>query len=194
MAVYTVTATNSGGSATFGLSIAVNDSAPSALSYPTPLIFNVNTAVTSVSPSVIGNVTSYNISPGLPDGLTFDTSTGVISGTPTTVATTATYTITATNSGGSTTFEVTITVDPELGLESHEALAISVYPNPFTEYVTVKNVDANATFSIFSIDGKRIKSGSMQGDTIRLDELPKGIFLLQIDSDGKSGVVKIVKR
>ena len=51
------------------------------------------------------------VSPSLPAGLRFDTSTGEISGTPTAVTTSATYTVTASNTGGSTTADITIEVN-----------------------------------------------------------------------------------
>ena len=61
--------------------------------------------------SIGGAVVSYSVSPALPAGLTLNTSTGVISGTPTTLTAIANYTITATNTGGSTTASVSITVN-----------------------------------------------------------------------------------
>ena len=70
-----------------------------------------------------GTVVSYSVSPALPDGLTLNTSTGVISGTPTAlVVTQTTYTVTATNSGGSTTAALKITVKdaaPQISLDSY---------------------------------------------------------------------------
>ncbi|MFN8273797.1 MAG: putative Ig domain-containing protein [Flavobacteriaceae bacterium] len=47
----------------------------------------------------------------MPVGLSFNTNSGVISGTPTAVSATAIYTVTATNSGGSTSFGISITVN-----------------------------------------------------------------------------------
>jgi uncharacterized repeat protein (TIGR01451 family) len=102
-ATYTVTATNSGGFATFGIQIQVNDIAPSGLSYNSPNVFTVGTLIGNLTPSVSGNVISYSVSPALPSGLSLNTTTGVISGTPTVVSANATYTVTATNSGGFTT-------------------------------------------------------------------------------------------
>nr|WP_315133153.1 putative Ig domain-containing protein [uncultured Flavobacterium sp.] len=52
----------------------------------------------------------YTISPSLPAGLVFSNETGTISGTPQVVSPTTTYTITATNSGGSSSTIVNITV------------------------------------------------------------------------------------
>ncbi len=52
----------------------------------------------------------YTISPALPAGLTFDNTNGTISGTPTSVTSTTVYTITASNSGGSSSTSITLSV------------------------------------------------------------------------------------
>ncbi|MBS7788336.1 putative Ig domain-containing protein, partial [Flavobacterium sp. CYK-55] len=109
--IYTVTAFNSGGSTSFGVSITVNDVAPSALSYNSPNVFTVGSPIVNLVPSFTGNVTSFSITPSLPLGLSFDTATGVISGAPTEVSATSIYTVTAFNSGGSTSFGISITVN-----------------------------------------------------------------------------------
>jgi hypothetical protein len=112
-ATYTVTATNTGGSTTKALSITVNDVAPSALSYTTSSpVYTKGTAIASNSPSASGGaILSYSVSPALPTGLSLNTSTGVITGTPTVITSTTTYTVTATNSGGSTTKALSITIN-----------------------------------------------------------------------------------
>ncbi|NUY80130.1 putative Ig domain-containing protein [Flavobacterium sp. MAH-1] len=194
IAGYTVTATNSTGNVTFDVVITVNELAPSALSYPTPLVFTQNTAIATVSPTVSGNVNTYSISPGLPAGLSFDPATGEISGTPTEETATATYTVTATNSAGSVTFEITITVEPELGVGNPRDLVFSVYPNPFVDAVTVNGIGTNASFMLHSIEGKLIQSGKVEGEIIRFRELPQGVYILQVESDGKTGIRKIVRK
>jgi hypothetical protein len=108
---YTITATNTGGSTNFILSITVNEVAPSLLSYTTPNIFTRGTIIGELYPTVTGTPSSYAVSPALPDGLSLNTTTGIISGTPTGVSNINTYTITATNTGGSTTFNIIITVN-----------------------------------------------------------------------------------
>src|SRR5690349_8195375 len=58
-AAYTITASNSSGSTTFQLSIAVVPTAPNALSYPQSASLTVNVAMSPLSPTVTGTVTSY---------------------------------------------------------------------------------------------------------------------------------------
>ena len=89
----------------------VGDLPPRALSYtPSSASGTVGTAISSLTPTVTGTVTSYEVSPALPFGLTLNTSSGVISGTPSAAASSADYTVTATNGTGSTTATVTIEV------------------------------------------------------------------------------------
>jgi len=111
-ASYTVTATNSGGSTNALLSITVNDAAPTALAYLiNSAIYIQGTAITANNPTSSGGVVlSYAILPALPAGLTLNPVTGVISGTPFEVTPTASYSVTATNTGGSTSTLLTITV------------------------------------------------------------------------------------
>jgi hypothetical protein len=111
-ASYTVTATNSGGSTDASVSIAVNDIAPSALAYLiNPAIYIQGTAITANDPTSSGGVVlSYAILPALPAGLTLNPVTGVISGTPSEVTPAASYSVTATNTGGSTSTLLSITV------------------------------------------------------------------------------------
>ncbi|WP_309640195.1 putative Ig domain-containing protein, partial [Flavobacterium sp.] len=109
---YTITANNSGGSITFDLIITVNDVAPSDLNYSTPNVFTKDAVISNLSPSVSGGtVISYSIAPSLPLGLNFDTATGAISGTPTVISSATTYTVTAYNLGGSSSFDLIITVN-----------------------------------------------------------------------------------
>jgi len=86
--------------------------APSSLAYSfNPAVYARDVDITDNVPSSAGGaVTSYSVSPPLPAGLSLDGSTGVISGTPSAITAQATYTVTATNSAGSTTAGVVITV------------------------------------------------------------------------------------
>jgi putative Ig domain-containing protein len=114
-ATYTVVARNSAGSTSAMIQVTVNAAvvAPSNLAYPQATILaNVGTPITTDIPTVSGTVAFYTISPPLPSGLSLNSSTGAISGTPTAVSASTTYTITASNSVGNSTANVTIAVNP----------------------------------------------------------------------------------
>lgn len=84
---------------------------PSNLTYPqTNIAATVGVAISTDTPMVSGTVGSYTVSPALPAGLSLSTSSGTISGTPTAQSAQATYTVRASNSAGSTTAKVQITV------------------------------------------------------------------------------------
>ena len=136
---YTVTATNSGGSATAVLIIAVNAApvptgppAPAGLAYhPGTAVYTVGVPIPENVPTSTGGapttyvnaagttIPAYSVSPPLPAGLRIDATpitlgdgaTGIINGTPTAAAATATYTVTANNPAGSATATLTLTVN-----------------------------------------------------------------------------------
>jgi hypothetical protein len=101
---------------------------PYDLKYPSSLAFTINTAITPVTPTVVGEVTSYSVSPGLPAGLSLDTTTGVISGTPTSVTAQANYTFKATNAVGWTTVAVSIVVNvaPSIAYSSYYSFTANI--------------------------------------------------------------------
>ena len=115
---YIITATNSGGTATATVAITVNAAAVAA-----PIISISAATVTATVGSAItditidsttgggGAVVSYGIAPDIGNGLLFDANTGTISGAPTAAANEISYIITATNSGGTATATVAITVN-----------------------------------------------------------------------------------
>jgi len=109
---YTITAANSSGSTTAVITITINDQAPAALNYSnTAAVYTVGAVISDNTPEVTGTVKTYSVTPDLPTGLTLNTTTGVISGTPVSEIALTKYTITASNSGGSTSTDISITVN-----------------------------------------------------------------------------------
>lgn len=91
-------------------------SAPTQLQFPqTSLNATVGSALPADTPTVTGSVSSWSINPALPSGLSLSAVNGTISGTPAVGSPTTTYTVTAANSYGSASANVTITVvDPAM--------------------------------------------------------------------------------
>lgn len=111
---YTITGVNASGSGTTTISIQVNAASISApvVSYTSSTnVYTYGTTIASLYPQNTGEaVVSWNISPALPSGITFVN--GLISGTPTVIHASQSYTITATNTAGTSTTHVTITINP----------------------------------------------------------------------------------
>ena len=79
--------------------------------------------MTTITPAISGgSVTSWEISPSIPSGMTFSASTGAISGTPSGLQTTAVaYTIWANNSGGNTSTQMNITINDQIASITYPA-------------------------------------------------------------------------
>ncbi|MEM7181395.1 MAG: putative Ig domain-containing protein [Spirochaetota bacterium] len=109
---HTITASNSYGSTTATINITVSSTPPSSLSYSgSPYTYVKDAAITTATPTVSGTVTSCSASPTLPSGLSIDSTTCAISGTPTATQAATTHTITASNTHGSTTADIVVTVN-----------------------------------------------------------------------------------
>ena len=148
---YAVTAANAAGEATTVITIAVNDIAPSDLRYSTnPVIYTKGIPSPANWPvSAGGDVVAYQLSPELPAGLRLDVTTGIITGTPRDVSAPAAYAVTATNSGGSTSAVITISVNPAVNNAGDGAAPanLSYRDNPavFTKGVAIDPAHPSAT-------------------------------------------------
>jgi hypothetical protein len=111
----TVNAANATGSQNIALTVVVADSIPAGITYPTSnTLVAVKNTLASFAPtsSTAGTPTSYSISPALSTaGLSFSLTTGVISGTPTSLLASTSYTVLATNSSGSQTINIYLSVN-----------------------------------------------------------------------------------
>lgn len=81
------------------------------ITYTSPRTFTVGQTVTLNPTNTGGTATMWTCSPTLPVSLSINSGTGVITGTLTATHSVATYTITASNTSGSGTFPLVITVN-----------------------------------------------------------------------------------
>lgn len=141
---FVITALNFIGNASANVEIAINDLAPTNLSYTTPNVYSEGVAISSLTPTISGGVVlSYSISPSLPSGLIINSTTGVISGTPTSISAIQNYTVTATNSGGSTTFSISIKVNA-----APAYLSSSLTPSPICSAASFNYVPTSLTADV----------------------------------------------
>jgi N-acetylneuraminic acid mutarotase len=139
---YTVTASNSGGSATCSLALTIIAKPPAGLTYATnPVVATKGVAMTPDVPSSTGGpIVSYGVSPQLPAGLSFDPATGIVSGTPAAITPAATYVVTATNTGGTTTANLILSVQDQ----APRTLVYATNPSSYTLNIAIQpNVPSN---------------------------------------------------
>ncbi len=166
--IYTITATNRNGvSDSATITITVNEAVPSISISSATVTATVGNAIADISiTSNGGTVASYGIAPTLPEGLTLDTSNGTISGTPTAVSTSTSYTITATNSGGSDTATVAITVEAAADTTPPAAPLISTTAQTVNTVAFTLSGTADAAASIQLLRaGNAITSATTDADT-----------------------------
>lgn len=174
---YTVTGTNSAGSDSATVQIAVVDNlvAPS-ISYATSsATLTLGTTMTPLSPTNSGGaVDSYSISPSIPSGLNFSTSTGIFSGNPSASIASTTFTVTAINAAGSSSATVTlstggVSVAPTPSSSSSTGLTV-LFSNPNTNLVgfttSITNYDPAFTYAISASNGASVTMDSQGRITV----------------------------
>jgi hypothetical protein len=82
--------------------------------------------------------------------------------------------------------------DQELSVTAFDENQISVYPNPTTNAISIKGLDAKADVQLFSIEGQLLNAFIYNNETTIDLNLPSGIYLLTIASENKQTVKKLV--
>ena len=68
------------------------------------------------------------------------------------------------------------------GITEFQSKNIHVYPNPANQYLFIKS-DNDVVFQIFTIEGKLILSGKTHQNSININQLSKGIYLLRAGNE-----------
>lgn len=81
-----------------------------------------------------------------------------------------------------------------LGVKELAADAINIYPNPTHNAVTIEMTVANATVEIHDAAGKLLRVVNVvSGDKIDLSEYERGIYMLNVRTEGGSSLTRVVK-
>ncbi len=85
------------------------------------------------------------------------------------------------------------TWDQNLSIDEVNELHLKVYPNPTESRVYVKGILSDAEIDLFSVEGRKLSSFKLSSDSNYIDfNLPSGIYLMHIISEGKSSIQRIV--
>ena len=206
--VFTITGTNSGGSATANFKLTVNSIAPSNLKYNDSIVIATRT-ITNINSSVTYSgdlINSFSITPSLPTGVSLNTATGLISGIPMVNLTQTIFTITGSNSAGNTTASFTLTVNPALAIQevNNPFSNINCKPNPFNHILEISfesNTKETTKLIITDAVGKEVFTKNIQSNignnNMMIDELTylkSGIYFARLaNNNGLSQVFKLVK-
>lgn len=77
-------------------------------------------------------------------------------------------------------------IHSSLSTSDLEPLSVKVYPNPTDSKINIQSVVDLIHFTIYDLQGRRVKSGRITNDTIEMEELIAGTYLIQLES--KDGV------
>ena len=78
-------------------------------------------------------------------------------------------------------------------VEEDDQLEFVMYPNPTSNILNLVYSYQDVTYAIYAIDGKLIKSGSLDSPQIDVANIKKGLYLLQLSAEGKTETKKFIK-
>ncbi len=71
---------------------------------------------------------------------------------------------------------------------------IQIYPNPATDVLNITKVSDKAKFEIHNAVGQLVKSGTINGNQVRVAELVKGTYIITIQDKNISESIKFIKK
>lgn len=89
---------------------------------------------------------------------------------------------------------VVVLIDTTLGTDDFSKNAVSVYPNPVVNALTLANATDFSQYQLFDFSGKKVQEGNIDTNTIDFSSVSTGIYLLKLQGNTKQNVVKIMKQ
>ncbi|MDD2984217.1 MAG: T9SS type A sorting domain-containing protein [Crocinitomicaceae bacterium] len=99
------------------------------------------------------------------------------------------------NNFGQNNVQYLARVESSLGVKETDASGnLNAFPNPFNSTLNLKGIEDGAAYTILFIDGRIAKKGSVLNEKIeQLDFLPKGTYLLQLETEKGTFVKQVFK-
>ncbi|MFD0862806.1 T9SS type A sorting domain-containing protein [Sungkyunkwania multivorans] len=98
---------------------------------------------------------------------------------------------------GNGMFEVTVS-DPTLGVEDNEKVAVSAYPNPATDLLKfeldAETMSSIEDYKVYDLSGKVVSFGELSTNGINVGNLSPGLYIAQLNGEGKTFTSKFVKK
>ncbi|RZJ50097.1 MAG: BspA family leucine-rich repeat surface protein [Chryseobacterium sp.] len=71
---------------------------------------------------------------------------------------------------------------------------LSIYPNPTSDFIYIKNLKNTANYKISDESGRLLKEGKLVSEMVDISVLPKGNYLLQIITKDMAQTFKFIKK
>lgn len=78
-------------------------------------------------------------------------------------------------------------------LNEYSMKMLSLWPNPATDQVSVENASSYDSFQVNDLSGKCVLSGKMNGNSLSLNNLPAGWYVIQLSGETSVGMGRVVK-
>lgn len=79
-------------------------------------------------------------------------------------------------------------------VDAIEDNSITIFPNPFSDKISVEGVAPNSEFQLVQMNGQLMREGKLENGKIsKLEDLPKGIYLLKISTESGQKTVRLTK-
>ena len=82
------------------------------------------------------------------------------------------------------------------GIREQHAVAISLYPNPVNDKLTIKATEAIKHLEVFSITGAKVLGMTSHNETLEINtaNLPAGIYVIRMTTQNATEVRRFVKK
>ena len=90
----------------------------------------------------------------------------------------------------------TITVLPNLGIESKFSINVNYFPNPIVNELTVTSLFVLDSVSVFDVQGKELMSENVNTNILKVDfsGLDTGVYFVSVQSSNMNKTFQVVKR